>query len=84
MLFNSIDFLMFFPVVTILYFLIPKKYRYLWLLVASYYFYMKWEVKYVLLLLFSTTVTYVCGILTDKIDRVECTEEEKIRGKNCV
>ncbi len=84
MLFNSIDFLMFFPVVTILYFLIPKKYRYLWLLAASYYFYMKWEVKYVLLLLFSTIVTYVCGILTDKIDRGECTEEEKIRGKNCV
>ena len=85
MLFNSIDFLIFFPGVTILYFFIPKKYRYLWLLAASYYFYMKWEVKYVLLLLFSTTVTYVCGILTDKIDRGECTEEEKIWGKKlCV
>lgn len=81
MLFNSIDFLIFFPVVTILYFLIPKKYRYVWLLLASYYFYMKWEAKYVLLLLFSTTVTYLCGILTDKINRGELSEERKVRGK---
>ncbi len=81
MLFNSIDFLIFFPVVVILYFLIPKKYRYVWLLAASYYFYMKWEVKYVLLLLFSTAVTYLCGILTDKINRGELPEEKKIWGK---
>lgn len=81
MLFNSIDFIIFFPIVTILYFLIPKKYRYLWLLAASYYFYMKWEIKYVCLLFFTTTITYLCGILTDKIERGELSEEKKIRGK---
>jgi len=81
MLFNSIEFIIFFPVVTILYFLIPKKYRYLWLLAASYYFYMKWEVKYVFLLVFSTAVTYLCGILIDKIDRGELPGEKKIWGK---
>ena len=53
----------------------------MWLLAASYYFYMKWEVKYVLLLLFSTAVTYLCGILTDKINRGELPEEKKIWGK---
>ena len=40
MLFNSIQYLMFFPVVTLLYFVIPKKVRYLWLLASSYFFYM--------------------------------------------
>lgn len=81
MLFNSIEFILFFPVVTILYFLIPKKYRYLWLLASSYYFYMQWEAKYALLLLFSTAVTYLCGILTDKINGGELAEEKKIRAK---
>ncbi len=85
MLFNSIDFIIFFPVVTILYFLIPKKYRYLWLLVASYYFYMKWEVRYVFLLLFSTAITYLCGILIDKINGRELPEDKKIlRKKLCI
>lgn len=63
MLFNSIHFLVFFPIVIIVYFLIPAKQRYLWLLFASYYFYMCWNVKYVLLLLFSTAVTYGSGWL---------------------
>jgi hypothetical protein len=40
MLFNSIEFLVFFPIVTIGYFLLPHKFRWLWLLIASCYFYM--------------------------------------------
>ena len=63
MLFNSIHFLVFFPVVTIIYFLISPKKRYLWLLAASYYFYMCWNAKYALLLLLSTFVTYCSGRL---------------------
>ena len=57
MLFNSIDFLVFFPIVVLIYFIIPIKLRYIWLLVASYYFYMSWNAKYVILILFSTIVT---------------------------
>lgn len=63
MLFNSINFLIFFPIVTLIYFIIPRKARYIWLLVASYYFYMCWNAKYALLLLASTTVTWLCGWL---------------------
>ncbi|MEE0998188.1 MAG: MBOAT family protein, partial [Treponemataceae bacterium] len=40
------------------YFVIPKKMRYIWLLAASYFFYMCWNAKYALLLLGSTIVTY--------------------------
>ncbi len=66
MLFNSFDFLIFFPAVVLAYFLIPQKVRYLWLLAASYYFYMCWNPKYVLLLLFSTMVTYLGGLAIER------------------
>lgn len=63
MLFNSLDFLLFFPIVALLYFAIPHRFRYIWLLIASYYFYMCWNAKYALLMLFSTVVTYSSGSL---------------------
>lgn len=66
MLFNSFSFLLFFPVVLLIYFIIPRKVRYIWLLISSYYFYMCWNVKYALLLLFSTGVTYVASLLLYK------------------
>lgn len=62
MVFNSMEFLVFFPIVFLIYFLLPGKIRYLWLLLSSYYFYMCWNPRYVLLLLFSTLITYISGI----------------------
>ena len=66
MLFNSADFLIFFPVVTLIYFIIPKRARYIWLLAASYYFYMSWNVKYVVLILLSTAITWAGALLLEK------------------
>lgn len=66
MQFNSIHFLIFFPIVLLVYFIIPKKIRYLWLLVASYYFYMSWNPKYAILIAFSTVVTYLCSIIIEQ------------------
>ena len=66
MLFNSYEFLIFFPVVVLIYFLIPHKIRYIWLLIASYFFYMCWNAKYALILLASTLITYLSGILISK------------------
>lgn len=57
------EYLFFLPIACVVYFVIPKKVRYLWLLVTSYYFYMNWNAKYALLLLFSTGVTYLSGLL---------------------
>lgn len=59
MLFNSFDFAFFFPVVIVIYFILPSKIRYIWLLVSSYFFYMNWNVKYVLILVLITLVSYV-------------------------
>ena len=61
MLFNSVHFLIFFPIVVLIYFIVPRKLRYLWLLAASYYFYMCWNVKYIVLILSSTLVTWLAG-----------------------
>ena len=66
MVFNSVDFLVFFPIVLFVYFFIPKKCRYVWLLVASYYFYMSWNPKYVVLIALSTVITYLIGLLIGK------------------
>ncbi len=66
MLFNSYSFLVFFPVVVLIHFLLPKKVQYLWLLATSYYFYMNWDARYVLLLLFSTAVTYASGLIMEQ------------------
>ena len=66
MLFNSVSFLIFFPIVVLGYFAIPDKFKNHWLLVASYYFYMSWQPVYALLILFSTVTTYYCAVLIDK------------------
>lgn len=86
MLFNSIPFLIFFPIVVLLYYLIPKRFRYLWLLTASYYFYMCWNASYALLLLFSTGVTYLCGLLLQQISEKSNSNESDmvLRKKICV
>jgi alginate O-acetyltransferase complex protein AlgI len=62
MLFNSLEFLIFFPIVLAAYYALNHKYRWILLLLASYYFYMCWNYKYVVLLLFTTIVCYFAAI----------------------
>lgn len=66
MLFNSINFLLFFPTVLLLYFILPNKYRWILLLAASYYFYMNWQPVYAILLFTSTLITWGCGIIMEQ------------------
>lgn len=68
MLFNSIPFLFFFPFVVLIYFIVPKNWRWIWLLGVSYYFYMCWNPLYVFVLLGSTVITYVGGLMIGKTD----------------
>lgn len=80
MLFNSYSFLLFFPVVVSIYFAIPKKARYIWLLFASYYFYMSWNPKYALLLALSTVVTWVSGLALSAINKKETKSDLGAHG----
>ena len=66
MLFNSLQFAVFFPVAALIYFIIPRKLRCIWLLAASYAFYMSAGPKYAVLLLFSTAVTFCGGLLLER------------------
>lgn len=66
MLFNSFQFLIFFPIVVLIYFFVPQKMKNIWLLITSYYFYMSWDAKYIFLILFVTAVSYIGGIAMDK------------------
>ncbi len=66
MIFNSIEFVLFLPIVIILYYLTPHKYRWILLLSASYYFYMSWKVEYIFLIIFSTLVDYFSGLMMER------------------
>lgn len=80
MLFNSIAFLLFFPIVCLLYFSIPSSWlrgRNLLLLGASYFFYMNWKPAYALLLLTSTVVTYLAALGISRF-------EEKRKKRLCL
>lgn len=81
MIFNSGQFLIFFPIVVLVYFILPKKMKNFWLLIASYYFYMCWNVKYILLIFTSTLITWLSGIVMEKIKQSDRTEERKITLK---
>lgn len=79
MLFNSLEFMFFFPIVVLVYFILPCKIKQLWLLGASYYFYMCWNAKYALLILFSTIVTYFSGLLLEKVKHASWDGPRKIK-----
>jgi D-alanyl-lipoteichoic acid acyltransferase DltB (MBOAT superfamily) len=66
MLFNSLSYLLFFPVVMAAYWLSPKRWRRALLLAASYFFYMSWLKAYGLLLLALTATNYLLGLLLDR------------------
>ena len=66
MLFNSVEFLFFFPIVTILFFISSHKYRWFILLLASCIFYAAFIPIYILVLFSTILVDYVAGIYIEK------------------
>ena len=63
MIFNSIQFTIFFPMIVLLYYFLPKRAKIFLLLTASYLFYMCWDAKYVVCLLFITFLTFAVSHL---------------------
>ena len=70
MLFNSIDFAIFLPIVFTLYWVLRNqlKLQNLLIVVASYIFYGMWDWRFLFLILFSTVVDYTMGILIERND----------------
>lgn len=65
MVFNSLSYAIFLPIVFILYWTLPHKYRWILLLFFSYYFYMNWNPKYIVLILFVTVFSYIAARLIE-------------------
>ena len=68
MLFNSLDFGIFLPLVFIFYWILNRqlKFQNLFLLIASYIFYGWWDWRFLLLIIFSTIIDYTIGLLLEK------------------
>ena len=66
MLFNSLAFAAYFPIVTLLYFLVSHKYRWGFLLAASCFFYMCFVPRYIFILFFLIVIDYVAGLQIEK------------------
>ena len=67
MLFSSITFLYYFlPLVLIVYFIVPKQLKNVWLLLSSLFFYAWGEPKCVFLMIATVMLNYIFGILIEK------------------
>lgn len=75
MLFNSISYAWFLPLVFVVYWLLNKNFKVqnIFLLLVSYYFYSCWDWRFVFLLAFSTALDFFSGIMIDK------SENERVR-----
>ncbi len=81
MLFNSGKYVIFLPVVVLMYYLLPARAKKLWLLAASYYFYMCWNAKYALLIFASTLITWLSGLGLDRVrqDDGDAARRERLK-----
>jgi len=64
--FNSIEFLIFFPVALIIYMILSARQRQYFLLISSYIFYMYWKIEYSLLILTSTAICYYAARMMEE------------------
>ena len=66
--FNSIEFIIFYPIVLLLYFILPKVMKWPMLLIASYFFYMCYNPSLVVLMLGTTLVSWICAKFMEKTE----------------
>ena len=66
MVFNSFQYLFFLPAVLLGYFLLPQRFRWAFLLAASYYFYMSWNPNLVVLITFTTATSYLSALFIER------------------
>ncbi len=81
MLFNSFAYVIFLPIVFILYWLLPNRFRWAVILVSSCYFYMSWNPKYIVLIFLTTFISYLCGI---GLERAQTSKRKKWILASCL
>ncbi|MEG0878737.1 MAG: hypothetical protein RSF00_08700 [Oscillospiraceae bacterium] len=80
MLFNSFSYMVFLPLVTAVFFLLPHKFRWVCLLVFSYYFYMSWNPNLVILILFTTVTSYLSAVIISRTSSRKIAKAAMITG----
>ncbi len=79
--FTSLAFLVFFPIVWLVYVLLPGRFRAAWLLAASYCFMASFGLRYLVVLIGSTLVTWAAGLMLGKYGATNGVKEVKTAGK---
>ncbi len=69
MTFNSWEFILFYPIVLLLYFVLPKKAKWPMLLVASYIFYLAYQPELVFLIFGTTLVSWICSKVISRTEK---------------
>ena len=82
--FNSIQFMLFLPLVLLVYYVLPDRVKYIWLLICSCFFYMCWNAAYITLIAGSIVVTYACGLWLARLNAAQLTDEERSKKKKAV
>ena len=77
----SMEFLLFVLAAAVGYYLIPKKYQWLWLLVFSYIYYASSGVRLLVFLVYTTGTTYVAGRFLEKVEQKELPKKEAKAAK---
>lgn len=68
MSFTTLHFFLFLAMGVLIYYLLPKKLQWVWLLVLSYLYYFTFSIKTSVFLIFTTVVTYTGGILLTRMN----------------
>jgi len=68
MIFNSLEYIIFLPLVFILFYVFRHKFRVFILLAASYYFYISWNPAFIILILLSTLIDYGAGLSLEQTE----------------
>lgn len=94
MAFTTIAFFMFLLVGIIIYYILPKKAQWVWLLILSYLYYFTFSIKASLFMVFATVTIYIGGILLDRIqnkgneyleaNKDTISKDEKKKYKNAI
>lgn len=79
MLFNSFSFVTFLILVFLTYYILPHKFRWILLLIASYIFYAAWNPAFIVLIIFSTVVNYFIAIKIYNLN--DCDKNKDINKK---
>ena len=79
MIFNSLNFIILFPFIFLLYYIIPGRFgkiRNIYLLLVSYLLYLQWEPVYAIILFGVTLVTYFFALLIEKYRKIQKNTEK--------